>query len=53
MGAAPSLVCPLPFPSPRLFFQPSLYLSQIQPTCPLDLFSMLPGGVQHPIPRHL
>lgn len=30
MGAAPSLVCPLPSPLPRLSFQPSLYLSQTQ-----------------------
>lgn len=51
MGAAPSLVCPLPLP--RRSFQPSLYFSQTQPTCPLDLFSMLPGGVRHPFPGHL
>lgn len=49
MGAAPPLVCPLPLP--RLSFQPSLYLSQIQPTLSLGPIFYVAWRSPVPYPR--
>lgn len=49
MGAAPSLVCPLPFP--RLSFQPSLYLSQTQPILSLGPIFYVAWRSPAPPPR--